>query len=70
MANNWMELYRWDPFVDWSIDRRLVLRNTPIFLILLVGQDQTKTKQNKSSLNNCVGFRDSVLSLFFWVDLC
>lgn len=39
--------YRWDPFVDCSIDRRLFLRTTPIFLILLVGQDQNKTKQKQ-----------------------
>lgn len=59
-VNNWMDLqrwYRWDPFVDCSIDRRLFVRTTPIFLMLLVQQEQKK----KTNLDNSEGFRDSVL---------
>lgn len=59
-VHNWMDLqrwYRWDPFVDCSIDRRLFVGTTLIFLMLLVQQEQKK----KTNLDNSEGFRDSVL---------
>lgn len=42
-VNNWMDLQRWYRWgVDCSIDRRLFVRTTPIFLMLLVQQEQKK----------------------------